>query len=427
MGLRFRKSINLGHGFRINLSKKGVGVSGGIKGARCSINSSGRMTRSIGIPGSGLYYVKTKKIGAKTNHTKIDNSSSLNSSSVSPQNNNHNERTSIFKKLLNHVPGYRSRSNINMVIASIYYILTLFMASVFKELCAFILITMWSIPFVIFSVIDAIKLKKAKKLITIPICFILMIISATFADTTVTPTEIHITNEEIVFDDINQEQIIEYTVIPKNADTSNLELISNNTDISYFDGDVLYSKSEGETTIYITLKNSDIKSEEIPVTVKDKQAEAERAAQQAAEAARIEAEKQAAEAARIEAEKQAAEAAKAEAEKQAAETSNVKEEQEQNAEKKSQKAAEENSPEATGEQTQKATSENSKKEAATTQNAASNSVSSNSNDSSQTVYIGNTGTKYHRQSCSTLKGNGHAISLSEALKQGREPCKRCKP
>ena len=46
---------------------------------------------------------------------------------------------------------------------------------------------------------------------------------------------------------------------------------------------------------------------------------------------------------------------------------------------------------------------------------------------SATVYVGATGTKYHRQSCPTLKGKGHAISLEEAKNQGRTPCKVCKP
>lgn len=43
------------------------------------------------------------------------------------------------------------------------------------------------------------------------------------------------------------------------------------------------------------------------------------------------------------------------------------------------------------------------------------------------VWIGETGTKYHRYSCSTLSGNKYEITLHEALNQGREPCKRCKP
>ena len=36
MGLRFRKSIKLGGGFRLNLSKSGVGYSWGTKGFRIS-------------------------------------------------------------------------------------------------------------------------------------------------------------------------------------------------------------------------------------------------------------------------------------------------------------------------------------------------------------------------------------------------------
>lgn len=54
-------------------------------------------------------------------------------------------------------------------------------------------------------------------------------------------------------------------------------------------------------------------------------------------------------------------------------------------------------------------------------------ASSAASSSGATVYVGNTGTKYHRESCSTLKGKGHAISLEKALSEGREPCKRCKP
>lgn len=62
MGFRFRKSINLGGGVRLNLSKRGLGVSVGTKGFRISTSSSGsRMTTSI--PGTGLYY--EKKLGSK--------------------------------------------------------------------------------------------------------------------------------------------------------------------------------------------------------------------------------------------------------------------------------------------------------------------------------------------------------------------------
>ena len=44
-----------------------------------------------------------------------------------------------------------------------------------------------------------------------------------------------------------------------------------------------------------------------------------------------------------------------------------------------------------------------------------------------TVWIGETGAKYHRQDCRTLKGNKYEITLKEAQSQGREPCKVCDP
>lgn len=65
MGLRFRKSISLCKGVRLNVGKTGVSISAGIPGFRKTIHSSGRVTTSVGIPGSGLYYVDTDQIGKK--------------------------------------------------------------------------------------------------------------------------------------------------------------------------------------------------------------------------------------------------------------------------------------------------------------------------------------------------------------------------
>lgn len=58
MGLRFRKSISIFPGVKLNLSKSGVSVSTGIKGVRGTINSKGKVTTSVGIPGTGVYYTK---------------------------------------------------------------------------------------------------------------------------------------------------------------------------------------------------------------------------------------------------------------------------------------------------------------------------------------------------------------------------------
>ncbi len=65
MGLRFRKSIRLGDGFNINLSKSGIGYSWGTKGYRISKKSSGGTRRTVSIPGTGISYVKDSKHGKK--------------------------------------------------------------------------------------------------------------------------------------------------------------------------------------------------------------------------------------------------------------------------------------------------------------------------------------------------------------------------
>ena len=61
MGLRARKSIKIAPGVKVNLSTKSVGLSFGGKGATYSVNSSGRRTTTVGIPGTGISYTSSKK------------------------------------------------------------------------------------------------------------------------------------------------------------------------------------------------------------------------------------------------------------------------------------------------------------------------------------------------------------------------------
>ena len=65
MGFRYRKSINLGGGFRINLSKSGVGYSWGTKGYRITKTAKGTTRRTYSIPGTGLSY--TEESGGRNN------------------------------------------------------------------------------------------------------------------------------------------------------------------------------------------------------------------------------------------------------------------------------------------------------------------------------------------------------------------------
>jgi hypothetical protein len=57
MGLRYRKSINLGEGFRVNFSKSGVGYSWGTKGYRVTKKAGGGVRKTYSIPGTGLSWV----------------------------------------------------------------------------------------------------------------------------------------------------------------------------------------------------------------------------------------------------------------------------------------------------------------------------------------------------------------------------------
>ena len=64
MGLRLRKSIKVAPGVKVNLNKKSAGVTFGGKGMHYSVNTSGKRTSSVGIPGTGVSYVSTSGGGS---------------------------------------------------------------------------------------------------------------------------------------------------------------------------------------------------------------------------------------------------------------------------------------------------------------------------------------------------------------------------
>lgn len=62
---QFRKRKKLIPGLYLNISKKGLGLSAGPKGAKISRSATGQVSGSIGIPGTGVSY--RKKFKAKKN------------------------------------------------------------------------------------------------------------------------------------------------------------------------------------------------------------------------------------------------------------------------------------------------------------------------------------------------------------------------
>ena len=69
MGLRFRKSVNLGGGFRINFSKSGVGYSFGGKGFRYTRTARGTNRATLSIPGTGISWVEESGKSKKPSNT----------------------------------------------------------------------------------------------------------------------------------------------------------------------------------------------------------------------------------------------------------------------------------------------------------------------------------------------------------------------
>ena len=59
MGFRFRKSIKIAPGVRVNLNKNSTSVTFGGKGFHHTVSSTGRKTTTAGIPGTGISYTTT--------------------------------------------------------------------------------------------------------------------------------------------------------------------------------------------------------------------------------------------------------------------------------------------------------------------------------------------------------------------------------
>ena len=72
MGLRFRKSIKLAPGVKLNLGKKSAGLSIGNKYGGVSFNSKAGVRSRASVPGTGISY--TSKIGGKKSSKKPEKS-----------------------------------------------------------------------------------------------------------------------------------------------------------------------------------------------------------------------------------------------------------------------------------------------------------------------------------------------------------------
>ena len=67
MGFRFRKTVRVAPGIRLNLSKSGTSLSIGGRGATVNVRGK-RVRTTLGIPGTGVSYVSSTTLGASRRH-----------------------------------------------------------------------------------------------------------------------------------------------------------------------------------------------------------------------------------------------------------------------------------------------------------------------------------------------------------------------
>ena len=145
MGVRLRKSINLGGGFKINLSKSGIGYSYGCKGARVTHMANGRTRTTLSIPGTGISYVSES--GGKKN-AKGTNNQATTENLIYDQNENEysteiinisEHQSTEYQELLNEINRIKKINTISTIL-----------------ICTFILS---AIPFFIFTALVGIIFK----------------------------------------------------------------------------------------------------------------------------------------------------------------------------------------------------------------------------------------------------------------------------
>lgn len=89
MGLRFKKSIKIAPGVKLNLNKNSTSVTFGARGAHYTVNSKGKKTASIGIPGTGISYVQSTK---SSTHSQQPKKQPISSQYSAPNHNGDDEK-----------------------------------------------------------------------------------------------------------------------------------------------------------------------------------------------------------------------------------------------------------------------------------------------------------------------------------------------
>lgn len=293
MGLRFRKSIKIAPGVKLNLNKKSTSITVGKKGAHYTVNSSGKKTASVGIPETGLSYSTSS--GGGSSKTKKKTSSNATA-------NNKNGNGSGCGGCL----------------------LAFFGVCLAVVVLGFIINYAW-IPGIIAAIYFAKKTPdKKQRNIRVGISIAVTVMSflaflTSMSEPDLTELTVNWGRQEY---DISEEVRLKLDVVEEGADIYSLTISDNDiARVEYKENDgvsvaIVTFINEGTADISFTA-NNEIQSNVTTITVVDKEAEEQRAKEEAERKAQEEAEAQ--KKAEEEAQKKAEEEAKAQAEQEAEE------------------------------------------------------------------------------------------------------------
>ncbi|WP_287492717.1 DUF4236 domain-containing protein [Sellimonas sp.] len=347
MGWRFRKSFKIAPGVKLNLNKNSHSFTFGGKGAHYTINSKGKRTKTVGIPGTGLSYTETD---SKTS------------------NNHGGGKTSMSGK----TSGGKSIGCLGWIGILILLCIALYLYALCWIPAIFVLI------YLLFS-----KKYRQNRLRNSIICILVIITSLLVSIWLSSQDELNSFSVDWGKTEfyVGEETQIKLDPNPSDAEIEKLELSKNDiASLEYKDGKAIITfENEGKAALFFTA-NGDIDSSTEEITVIDK--------------AKEEAEQEAAEEA-----KRQEELAQQQKEQEEALAAQQQKEQEEALAAQQQQAQEET---ASQEQTTQQTNED------------------------PIVYITNTGSKYHRSSCRTLKKSKIEKHLSE-VQGSYEPCGICHP
>ena len=267
MGLRFKKSIKIAPGVKLNLNKKSTSVTFGGKGFHHTISSTGKKTTTVGVPGTGISYTETssKRKASTPPPLPPEGTSGFNALPEDP--NNRKQRGCLF------------------------YLLALL--AICFAIVLYPLVWIPAIGFLVYFLIrkDLYGTKRRNIAISGAVFITSLIVFALFPSSSDSPESIYAHWGKDTFD-VSETTEVKITTSLSDADITSLELSSNEiAELDYTDGKaVITFKEPGEAALFFTT-NHDIDSNTVKISVTDKVAEEAKAKTE--EEARIKAEQEA--------------------------------------------------------------------------------------------------------------------------------------